>query len=406
MTTSAGSPLRLFARAYLVVAATTAADGLIALLFAPYLATRAISLDLIGLLLAAHGLAALASRLPAGLLYRPQRARRLLVAALGVASVAAGLLPQADHPLAFAMLRLASGAAFGVATTTSMARFMDTLSPGVDRPRAMGYYSASLALGLTFGNGLAGFLGQYLGYTVAFHTAAGFYAVGVLAALALPPVRAPAPATRTGALSRGRLASLAALARDPALVTIVLSAFLGAFMQMISGGFLPLYGLSIGLTLSEVGLVRVGTALTNVVARSGAGVLAQRAGRRRVQHIGIVLQALGLMTLSVCGSLWTLALTMLWVAAWRAIVLVANTVGLTEDVDERRVGRGVAAGLFNAAIDLGNLASPALGGYVAEQYGLATMFRSLPVLVVTLYAVVHLGLAWWGRQAARPRPAT
>ncbi|HLI26869.1 MAG TPA: MFS transporter [Chloroflexota bacterium] len=405
MTAASSSPLRLFARAYLVVAATTAADGLIALLFAPYLASRGIALDLIGLLLAAHGVAALASRLPSGLLYRPHRARALLVVALALAASAALLLPRADHPLGFALLRLTSGATFGVATTTSLARFIDALPAGIDRARAMGYFSAALALGLTCGNGLAGFLGEYLGYAIAFHTAAAFYALGAAVALTLPPVSAPLATRETGTAGWSPRAAVA-LARDPALVTIVLGAFLGAFMQMISGGFLPLYGLSIGLTLSEVGLVRVGTALTNVVARSGAGVLAQRVGRRRVQHIGIALQALGLMTLSVCTTLWALALTMLWVAAWRAIVLVANTVGLTEDVDERRVGRGMAAGLFNAAIDLGNLASPALGGYIAEQYGLATMFRVMPVGVLALYAVVNLALARWGHQAPRPRAVT
>lgn len=405
MTAAGRSPLRLFARAYVVVAATTAADGLIALLFAPYLASRGIALDLIGLLLAAHGVAALASRLPSGLLYRPHRARALLVGALALAAGAALLLPRVDHPLGFALLRLVGGAAFGVATTTSLARFIDALPPGIDRARAMGYFSASLALGLTFGNGLAGFLGEYWGYAVAFHTAAACYALGAAVALALPPVRITLAPRETGARGWSPRAA-AALARDPALVTIVLGAFLGAFMQMISGGFLPLYGLSIGLTLSEVGLVRVGTALTNVVARGGAGALAQRLGRRRVQHVGIVLQALGLMLLSVCTTLWALALTMLWVAAWRAIVLVANTIGLTEDVDERRVGRGVAAGLFNAAIDLGNLVSPALGGYVAEQHGLATMFRVMPLLVLALYVAVNLALARWGQHAARPRAVT
>jgi predicted MFS family arabinose efflux permease len=283
-----------------------------------------------------------------------------------------------------------------------MARFIDALPPGVDRARAMGYFSASLALGLTVGNGTAGFVGEYFGYAVAFYCAAGFYALGAALAATLPGPSTPVRKARTrAATGGGPWAAVRTLVNDPALVTVALAAFLGAFMQQVSGAFLPLYGLSVGLALSEVGLVRVFTAFTNVLARGGASPLVQRFGRRRVQHVGIGLQALGLMAISICTTFWALLLAMIWVASWRAIVLVANTVSLTEDVDERRVSRGVAAGVFNAAIDLGNLASPALGGVIAEQYGLAVMFRVVPLVVLALYAIVNLGRAGHGRWSAR-----
>src|SRR3712207_5493299 len=125
MTRATANPLRLFMRPYLVVACTTAADGLVALLFAPYLAERGVPIDIIGLLLAAHPLAALASRLPIGRLYRPRRARWLLGAALLLAAVSTVLLAQAAAIAAFAVLRLLAGLAFGVASTTNMARFID-----------------------------------------------------------------------------------------------------------------------------------------------------------------------------------------------------------------------------------------------------------------------------------------
>ncbi len=381
------------ARSYVVVAAMQGSDGLISFAFPPFLSSLAVPLDLIGLLVACGGLAALASRLPAGVLYRGSRARGLLVVACATAGAAAFMLPRLEAPLAFALLRLIGGFAYGVATTANLARFIDALPPGGDRARAMGFYSASLALGLMFGNGIGGFAGEYLGYLPAFECAAASYLLAALLAATLPhpPARATGASKKEAAGPRGwrRLAVLS----EPGLLTVTLAAFLAAFMQQISGSFLPLYGLSVGLTLAEVASVRMATALTNVFARSGAGPLAERIGRRRTQHIFISFQALGLFALSFCTSLWALLVAMLWVAACRAIVLVANTISLTEDVDEERVSRGVASGVFNAATDLGNLASPALGGVVGALFGLTSIFRALPPFVLALYFVITFGRA-------------
>jgi DHA1 family multidrug resistance protein-like MFS transporter len=386
------------ARSYVVVAATQGSDGLIAFAFPPYLDSLDVPVDLIGLLVASGGLAALASRLPAGVLYRGSRARGLLVAACAVAAITTFWLPRVEEPLAFALLRLVGGFAYGVATTANLARFIDALPPGVSRARSMGYYSASLALGLVFGNGIGGFAGQYLGYLVAFQCAAVAYLLaGAMAATlpAPPPRPAPRPKQQSdGKAARGwrRLAVLS----EPGMMTVTLAAFLAAFMQQISGSFLPLYGLSVGLLLSEVASVRMVTALANVFARSGAGPLTERIGRRRTQHIFISLQAIGLVSLSFCTNIWALLVAMIWVATCRAIVLVANTISLTEDVDEERVSRGVASGMFNAATDLGNLMSPALGGLVGAAFGINAIFRVLPPFVLTLYVVITFGRAHLG----------
>ena len=58
----------------------------------------------------------------------------------------------------------------------------------------------------------------------------------------------------------------------------------------------------------------------------------------------------------------------------RAIVVVANAVGLVEDVPESRVRRGLASGVYNAAGDLGNILGPAIGGFIAHVTGIASVF--------------------------------
>jgi MFS family permease len=136
-----------------VVAAATAGEGLVHFLVPPYLDSVHFPVGVIGVLVATGALAALASRVPAGLLYRGGRARALLVGTMCTGAVAALLIPTATDPLAFAALRALSGFCYGVASTVNLARFIDAIPPGRDRASAMGYFSAALAVGFMIGNG-------------------------------------------------------------------------------------------------------------------------------------------------------------------------------------------------------------------------------------------------------------
>jgi MFS family permease len=58
----------------------------------------------------------------------------------------------------------------------------------------------------------------------------------------------------------------------------------------------------------------------------------------------------------------------------RAIVLVANAVGMVQDVPESKVRRGLASGVYNAAGDMGNILGPSIGGFIAHATGIASVF--------------------------------
>jgi len=380
-------------RSYLMVTGITAGEGLVAFLFPPYLDSLAYPIDLIGLLAAVGPLAALASRLPAGVLYRGTRARTLLTTALATSTVTTLLLARVDRPLAFALLRAIAGFSYGIASTTNMARFIDAIPPGANRASAMGLFSAAWALGFTFGNGLGGFVGEVAGYEVAFYCAAAAQGIGVLLAVSLPPLRAERKRAPSHASAPTSIWARLAVLGDPGMLTVSLAAFLIAFMQTISGVFSPLYGLSVGLALTEIAVIRVATSLLNVFGRSVGSPFIQRLGRERVQHIGLGMQGASLFAVAYCTGFWPLLAVLLFAALWRAVVLVANTIALTEDVDEERVPRGMATGLYNAATDLGQIVGPSLGGAVAAAFDLPTMFRVLPPLVFLLYLAAMLARA-------------
>jgi len=82
----------------------------------------------------------------------------------------------------------------------------------------------------------------------------------------------------------------------------------------------------------------------------------------------------------------------------RAIVIVANAVGLVQDVNENKVQRGLASGIYNAAGDLGNILGPSIGGLIAQAISIGSVFvvGSLGSTIVFLFVV-------WAVKSAQQR---
>src|SRR3989338_5335796 len=85
-------------------------------------------------------------RLPAGMVYRPRRARGAVAGAPPNVPPSHSLYAFAVSPIAFALVHALNGMALAAATTLHLALFVETLPPGENRRHAMGYYAGSLAV--------------------------------------------------------------------------------------------------------------------------------------------------------------------------------------------------------------------------------------------------------------------
>jgi hypothetical protein len=88
--------------------------------------------------------------------------------------------------------------------------------------------------------------------------------------------------------------------------------------------------------------------------------------------------------------------------AVRGVMHAANAVSLAEDVDERRMSRGMASSVLSMGQDLGGIASPMLCGFVASAIGLAGMFLLVPPTIFAAAMGIIGGLTWHSRRAAQP----
>jgi predicted MFS family arabinose efflux permease len=359
----------------------------------PYLDHLRIPVALIGTLISLGPVLALTSRLPVGLAYRQTRAQLLLsLAILGMGGTNY-LYSLTSDGMTFGLVHSLNGFAYGAVTTLYMAFYVDSLAPDENRNHAMGYYVGSLALGYSTGNFFGGLIADHWGYASTFQLAAllSFLSVGLLWLLHGPKGTNPARPREKDATKLTSLEPLKALL-EPQLATVVLVALFLNLLHQMGGVFISLYCLAVGMNLTQIGIIRAAYAGCNAVTRPISGHVVNKFGHKGLSYFGLPLQSLILMLVPLFTGFGTILCVYVASGFMRAIVIVANAVGLVQDVPESRVRRGLASGVYNAAGDLGNILGPSIGGLIAQATGIASVFvvGSLGSTALFLISVVLL----------------
>src|SRR5215203_3373070 len=326
---------------FVFVVLLTSSSNISSILVPPYLHDLGYDYTSIGVLVAFIGISALLSRFPIGAMYRRERGK--LLCTLGVVGLAAAYLlyPLTSGPITFALVQIMVGVCGGISTTTNMAMFMDTVPRGADRAKAMAFFAGALAGGHTVGNIVGGFAGDWLGYDNAFRVGA----LMTFSSLIFLWLDRPNPATldeprqrHAGVvlpLRERMTASLRAMS-EPKLVIIAMVQFLLNFLHSMISTFFPLYALGIGLSLSEIGLLKSVHSLVNTVARPVAGSPIKWIGATRSSIVGLGLMGLLDALLPIQTVTFGYAVLLAGIGLVRAVVLVGNTVELAT-IDESRI---------------------------------------------------------------------
>jgi len=342
---------------------------------------------------------ALTSRLPVGMAYQRNRARLLISIAVLAMGITNYFYSFAQDVLVFAIVHALNGLAYGAVTTLYMAFYVDSLAPDENRNHAMGYYVGTLALGYSTGNFFGGLMADHLGYGPTFQAAAllSLVPVALLWFLHGPEGQRSGRGNEKPKAKLTARDSFKALV-DPELATVVIVALFLNLLHQMSGVFISLYGLAVGMTLTQIGVVRAAYAGCNAVTRPISGHVVNKFGHRGLSYAGIPLQSAILMLIPLFTGFGPILAVYVLSGLMRAIVIVANAVGLVQDVDENKVQRGLASGIYNAAGDLGNILGPSIGGLIAQATSIGGVFviGSLGLTVLFLFVI-------WGVKRAHQR---
>ena len=343
----------------LPVIAITIQSNSASTLIPPFLNHLQIPVGLIGTVISLGPIFALVSRLPVGMAYHHNRARMLIALAVVTMGITNFCYSFAVDSFIFAIVHSLNGFAYGAVTTLYMAFYVDSLAPDENRSHAMGYYVGSLAVGYSTGNFFGGLIADHFGYSITFQSAALLSLVpcALLWLFRLPVEEGVAQAKQKPAvklMSKDFWQTLL----EPGLATVVVTALFLNLLHQMSGVFVSLYGIAVGMSLTQIGVIRAAYAGVNAVTRPISGHVVNKVGHRGLSYAGIPLQSALLMLIPLFTGFGAVLVVYILSGLMRAIVIVANAVGLVQDVDETKVQRGMASAVYNSAGDLGNFLVP------------------------------------------------
>ena len=156
------------------------------------------------------------------------------------------------------------------------------------------------------------------------------------------------------------------------LVLFFLAFLLMSVVDVTRTGFLSVFARqSLGLSITEIGLLFSLTSLLNLALMPLAGALADRLGARRVVLMGVAAGVLGALATASAGSLSVLLLGAALHSVYSAGVFAVG-ISFAQDMSPGRPGFGI--GVYSAALQLGSLMGMVAGGLVAQSAGWTSLF--------------------------------
>jgi DHA2 family methylenomycin A resistance protein-like MFS transporter len=404
----------------------------------------------------AYNLALAATLLTAGALGDRLGGRTVLAAGFGVFGAGSLLSVAAPAVWALALLQGIAGLGAAMVLPASLRVLSHSVSGTRERARALAIWGGSGGAGIAVGPLAGGLLVGVAGWRAVFLLTGGLGLAGLLLTLLVstPAVRAPATGLDLGGQGLAMLSSGAltfALIeggdlgwRSPAVLIALLLAASGtvAFLALErrgSGPMLPLTlfrstGFSataaVGMLLNlglygqifvqalyfervrgyspvVTGLTFLPMTLSVVGANLLAGRLVMRSGPRALVVTGLLVAASGLIALVTMGPATRYAAMVLPLVAvgggWGLVVPPLNT-ALVGSVPAHRVG--IAAGVFNAARQVGGVVGVALfGSLLAQGPFVAGMRLALAAAAVALVAAGAIALGFVDRRLESEAPA-
>lgn len=239
----------------------------------------------VGVIAAMNAYAAAFLLIPFGLLSDRLGRHRLLGGGLTLFTVAPLLYPLASNPMQLILVRVLHGAAAAAFLPAAIALVID-LTPSDKRGSAIGWYTASLQLGLMVGPITGGFLLKHFGFDPVFYACAAVSA----AALILISVRVrafiykPAPQVAES-ISWGWM-------KQALVFAGLMTPMFIAIGSGTIGTYIPLYGDFLGINEASAGAIITAMYASSALLRIPAGRLADRVDRRLIIALGLGLSAL------------------------------------------------------------------------------------------------------------------
>lgn len=375
---------------WLLVASTvfTVGDGSVQLLLAPHLQERGVSAGAIGPIVAAYSVAALCFRFVTGVVYRAHLIRYLVPGGCLLQAVSFLWLANSSSPVLLGAATATTGVGFAIASTGGLAAVMELRRRG-NAGVVMGWYTGCLGAGYSLAGFVGGAAGDALGLPRAITTLSILpLLAGVGLAMAVWRIEAEPPTA-----SATRASPLALLTGAGPYVWLAF--FCALHINLLSGvllTFFPLYGLAIGISLTQVGTLTGMSSGVSSAIRFSAPAIFRRVSYRSVLPWMVLLGSIATAALTLSAAYALLAAAWIGIGLSRGILRVSSAALVMDTNDGSDRGRGAASGLYLAGLDVGKIIGPVAGGAVVSAAGYRVTFLlaglAVPVVFFAFYTVL------------------
>jgi len=266
-------------------------------IFPFYASSLGATIMTIGALASASGLSRLVSSIPLGSFSDRTGRRRVMLLGMLCFVLAPLIYNYSSSPLHLFPARVILG--FGMASTFSIGFvYVSEVAPIRRRGFFQGLYMTSMGIGFTLGPLAGGIVAKVWGYAASFYLSSGLAAAGLVLLLLAPE---PAGRETEWGASEDLFQGFRRVITDSRMVSAGAANFFNSLVYSATMVYFPLYGGSIGLDESGVGMGLTVRGLVSTVSRMPTGAaLFGRPGRRlrRIPHVGERLRDGG----GPCGS--------------------------------------------------------------------------------------------------------
>ena len=321
--------------------------------------------------------------IPFGMLSDRFGRQKLLIGGLAVFTLAPLLYPLANNPEQLIIIRAIHGLAAAAFLPTAIALVVD-LTPETKRGEAIGWYTASLQLGLMSGPITGGFLTSQFGFNAAFYGCSAISFIGLVLAFSRLRAIAHRPAvTPVEASSSWRWLG------QPLAIAVLLAPLLVAVGSGTIGSYIPLYGMGFGMTETDAGAIITAVYASSAALRAPAGRLADRVDRKLLLIGGVGLSAVAVSLFAFFHGLAQFIIIGIVFGIGMGIAMPASLV-MAADFSSAG-GRAVAMAIPTCFFQVGLALGPTAMGFVANARGYETMFLACAVSLV-FGLLIMLGL--------------
>jgi MFS family permease len=344
--------------------------------------------EAIGFIVGTSTLTGIFIKFPSGTLSDHLGRSRMLLLGLSVFAIAPFFYFTIDYVWQLIALRFFHGLATGIFAPVAMAVVVDLYTVG--RAEALSWYSSFTQAGRLSGRMAGGYLLLWFGFGPTFLTSAilGLLLLVLFLQIKMNSASFSTPRT-SGRLSAGAMfqGMKQVVSDNRVLATSSMEA-----AQMLAGGalmaFLPLYGLMVGLTAGEVGLLFGIQGVSSIIAKPVMGRISDRLGRRPLIVTGQLICAAIMLIIPWTESFWML-LVLSFVFGFGEAVIGSSTSALVADLCEAR-SLGSAMGAFGTIMDTGHASGPIVTGLLIGLFSYRGAFAIVAALlvIVTLFFLV------------------